>query len=53
MDTWIVMTIDEIERERRRAIRILKSRGMAHSNRVHEFAHHRADGLRITDDGRK
>jgi circadian clock protein KaiC len=52
MDTWIVMTIDEIERERRRAIRILKSRGMAHSNRVHEFAI-TSRGLRITDDGRK
>jgi circadian clock protein KaiC len=48
MDTWIVMTIDEIERERRRAIRILKSRGMAHSNRVHEFAI-TSRGLRITD----
>jgi circadian clock protein KaiC len=52
MDTWIVMTIDEIERERRRAIRILKSRGMAHSNRVHEFAL-TSRGLRITDDGRR
>jgi circadian clock protein KaiC len=52
MDTWIVMTIDEIERERRRAIRILKSRGMAHSNRVHEFAI-TSRGLRIIDDGRR
>ena len=52
MDSWIVMTIDEIERERRRAIRILKSRGMAHSNRVHEFAITNR-GLRITDDGRR
>jgi circadian clock protein KaiC len=52
MDTWIVMGIDEIERERHRAIRILKSRGMAHSNRVHEFAI-TSRGLRITDDGRR
>jgi circadian clock protein KaiC len=37
MDTWIVLTIQEIDRERRREIRVLKSRGMAHSNRVHEF----------------
>jgi circadian clock protein KaiC len=38
MDTWIAMSVDEIERERTRSIRILKSRGMAHSNHVHEFA---------------
>jgi circadian clock protein KaiC len=37
MDTWIVMTIDEIDRQRYRSMRILKSRGMAHSHRVHEF----------------
>jgi circadian clock protein KaiC len=48
MDTWIVMTFDEVDRERQRAIRILKSRGMAHSNRVHEFAL-TDHGLRLTD----
>jgi len=48
MDTWIVLTIDEIDRERQRTLRILKSRGMAHSNRVHEFAL-TDSGLRITD----
>jgi len=37
MDTWIVMTIDEINKERHREIRVLKSRGMAHSNRIYEF----------------
>ncbi len=37
MDTWIVMTIDEVNRERHRELRVLKSRGMAHSNRVYEF----------------
>jgi circadian clock protein KaiC len=37
MDTWIVLTIQEIDRQRHREIRVLKSRGMAHSNRVHEF----------------
>ena len=50
MDTWIVLTIDEIERQRRRSIRILKSRGMAHSNRVHDFAL-TDNGLRLTDGG--
>jgi circadian clock protein KaiC len=50
MDTWIVVTVDEIERNRVRSMRILKSRGMAHSNRVHSFAitNH---GLRLTDGG--
>jgi circadian clock protein KaiC len=49
MDAWIVLTIQEIDRERRREIRVLKSRGMAHSNRVHEFelTDH---GLRLLDD---
>jgi circadian clock protein KaiC len=37
MDTWIVLTIQEVGRQRHREIRVLKSRGMAHSNRVHEF----------------
>jgi len=50
MDTWIAMTIDEIERERRRSIRILKSRGMAHSNRVQSFAL-TDHGMRLTDGG--
>jgi circadian clock protein KaiC len=50
MDTWIVLTFDEIQRERRRAIRILKSRGMAHSNEVREFAL-TDHGLRLTNEG--
>jgi circadian clock protein KaiC len=37
MDAWIVMTIHEVNKVRHREIRVLKSRGMAHSNRVHEF----------------
>jgi circadian clock protein KaiC len=37
MDAWIVMTIQEVNKVRHREIRVLKSRGMAHSNRVHEF----------------
>ncbi len=38
MDTWIVLTINEENRKRRRWLSILKSRGMAHSNSVHEYA---------------
>jgi hypothetical protein len=50
MDTWIVMTFDEVNKQRRRAIRILKSRGMAHSNDIREYA--LTDrGLRISDSG--
>jgi circadian clock protein KaiC len=37
MDTWLVMTAHEVNRERRRQLSILKSRGMAHSNRVRDF----------------
>ena len=37
MDTWLVLTFAESRQERRRALAILKSRGMAHSNRIHEF----------------
>jgi circadian clock protein KaiC len=51
MDTWIVLTIEEIDRQRRREIRVLKSRGMAHSNRVHEFEL-TDQGLRLLDDTR-
>ncbi len=37
MDTWIVLTIGEEHRTRRRWLSVLKSRGMAHSNTVHEY----------------
>ena len=43
MDTWILMSADEVERRRRRWIYILKSRGMPHSDEVREF--------RLTDRG--
>jgi circadian clock protein KaiC len=48
MDTWIAMTINEHDHQRHRMIRVLKSRGMRHSNRVHDFelTDH---GLRIVD----
>jgi circadian clock protein KaiC len=37
MDTWIVLTINEENRKRRRWLSVLKSRGMAHSNSVSEY----------------
>jgi len=37
MDTWILMTMEEIDRRRRRWLSILKSRGMPHSDEVREF----------------
>jgi len=50
MDTWIVLTFDEVARERHRALRILKSRGMPHSNRVRDFAL-TDHGLRLLNEG--
>jgi circadian clock protein KaiC len=38
MDSWIVLSINEDQRKRRRWLSVLKSRGMAHSNTVHEYA---------------
>ena len=38
MDTWVVLSIDEERRRRRRWLSVLKSRGMAHSNSVREYA---------------
>ncbi len=43
IDTWLVAKIIEGNGERNRALYILKSRGMAHSNQIREF--------RITDEG--
>jgi circadian clock protein KaiC len=43
MDTWIVLTIAEQNRRRRRWLSVLKSRGMAHSDRVREY--------KLTDQG--
>jgi circadian clock protein KaiC len=37
MDTWVVLTISEEQRKRRRWLAVLKSRGMAHSNSVREY----------------
>ena len=37
MDTWILLRNLEADGERNRALYVLKSRGMAHSNQVREF----------------
>jgi circadian clock protein KaiC len=38
MDTWIVLANDEVDGQHRRGLYVLKSRGMAHSNELCEFA---------------
>jgi circadian clock protein KaiC len=43
MDTWLLLQVIEGSGERNRALYILKSRGMEHSNQVREF--------RLTDNG--
>lgn len=45
MDTWILLRNLETDGERNRALYVLKSRGMAHSNQVREFL--------LTDKGAK
>ncbi len=37
MDTWLFMRDIELDGERNRALYVLKSRGMAHSNQLREF----------------
>jgi circadian clock protein KaiC len=37
VDTWLVLRDVELRGERNRALSILKSRGMAHSNQIREF----------------
>jgi circadian clock protein KaiC len=48
MDAWILIGMVESEGERRRRLYVLKSRGMAHSNRVRELVLSRR-GLRLDD----
>jgi circadian clock protein KaiC len=38
MDTWIVLANEAVAGRHRRGLYVLKSRGMAHSNELHEFA---------------
>jgi circadian clock protein KaiC len=46
MDTWIALSAEPRNQERRRSISILKSRGMAHSNQIREFTLG-VNGLRV------
>jgi circadian clock protein KaiC len=48
MDTWLVLRNVEVNGERTRALNVLKSRGMAHSNQVREFVLTN-DGLKLLD----
>jgi len=48
MDTWLVLVSIEVGGERNRALYVLKSRGMEHSNQIREFLL-TDDGLRLLD----
>lgn len=48
MDTWLLLKIIEVGGERNRALYVLKSRGMEHSNQIREFLLTN-DGLRMLD----
>lgn len=37
MDTWVLLTAEAVDRQRRRWLSVLKSRGMPHSDEVREF----------------
>jgi circadian clock protein KaiC len=48
MDTWLLLKVVEVGGERNRALYVLKSRGMEHSNQIREFVL-TSDGLRMLD----
>jgi circadian clock protein KaiC len=48
MDTWVLLRTIEVGGELNRALYVLKSRGMAHSNQIREFLLTN-DGLRLLD----
>jgi circadian clock protein KaiC len=48
MDTWLLLKNIEVGGERNRAIYVLKSRGMEHSNQIREFVL-TDDGIRLLD----
>ncbi len=48
MDTWLLLKAVEVGGERNRALYVLKSRGMDHSNQIREFVLTN-DGLRLLD----
>jgi KaiC/GvpD/RAD55 family RecA-like ATPase len=37
MDTWVLLSMNEVDGEHRRYLYILKSRGMAHSQQLREY----------------
>jgi circadian clock protein KaiC len=47
MDAWILLTLERAGHDRHRRISVLKSRGMAHSSRAHDFTM-TARGFHIT-----
>jgi circadian clock protein KaiC len=48
MDTWLLLSNLEANGERTRALQVIKSRGMPHSNQVREFVFG-ADGVDLID----
>jgi circadian clock protein KaiC len=48
MDTWVILVSIEVGGERNRALYVLKSRGMEHSNQIREFVL-TDNGLRLLD----
>jgi len=48
VDTWLLLRDIELSGERNRAMYILKSRGMAHSNQIREFLL-TSEGIELTD----
>jgi len=37
MDSWVLLSLEEAERRRKRWLYVLKARGMAHSDEMREF----------------
>jgi circadian clock protein KaiC len=48
MDTWVLLKMIETNGERKRALYVLKARGIAHSNQVREYRLTN-DGIRLLD----
>jgi circadian clock protein KaiC len=48
VDTWLLLSIQDLAGERNRAIVVLKARGTAHSNQLREFVLS-SDGIEIVD----
>jgi circadian clock protein KaiC len=55
MDTWVLMTTEEVDRRRHRWVSVLKSRGMPHSDEVREFrfSSHGIDLVPVREAGRE